>query len=279
MDKENASNANILVTMNENEQAPLNDKSHGDDSSSGVFRTPVLSRSINEREEGDQENGLQKGKSVNVTKKSVAKPKADLSSTTVVPSTCTATVQRSGNDTGEEEDAMPPPSLSSLALNNYHHATMLSLQPKNQPQRPDQEATEWNNHHRADNDIVALLPRRPASWNTFVRQGTRLKFFLEDAMQQVRGPDVVPVHKRRRVAGDSNADVDCVDDSNDPSDDQSPVVRQRHDQQERSLQLAQEKTAEVLLLQRVRDLTSILLETCRRSLCEMLTLFGSNIFF
>jgi len=92
-------------------------------------------------------------------------------------------------------------------------------------------------HHRSHRRHS--MPPSTHKWDDFVRQGTRLKTLFQDAMQHV---------KSNVLSGDNNKRPRERDD-----DEESPLrQRRRIEEPDHTADLAREKTAEVILLQRVR---------------------------
>ena len=86
------------------------------------------------------------------------------------------------------------------------------------------------------------------SWDSFVRRGTRLKTFVDGAMHKIRDSfGNEGGEKRQHPSGEEN----CV---NEP-----PQQRRRLEQTDYASSLAQERTAEVIQLQRV---SVVLRSTC-----------------
>jgi hypothetical protein len=101
------------------------------------------------------------------------------------------------------------------------------------------------------------------AWDDFVRQGTRLKTFLDDAMQHVQTNTgkLVGSSSSKRQRDHPNANDNGVghDDnhhnSDDADDDDSsrPLRRRRVEENDYTAELAREKTEQVMLLQRVSE--------------------------
>lgn len=95
------------------------------------------------------------------------------------------------------------------------------------------------------------------TWDGFVRQGTRLKTFLDDTMQKVR--DSFPGgEKRPLLAGSEDGDGQ-----------EPPRQRRRVGELDHTADLAREKTAEVMQLQRVSSKAGLMIVTVLVSrVCE-----------
>jgi hypothetical protein len=111
-------------------------------------------------------------------------------------------------------------------------------------------STNTNNSNNNNNKHYA--------WDDFVRQGTRLKTFLDDAMQHVKTntTKLVSIGSKRPRANDSNDNDEVHENSNNDSDGEDddsprPLRRRRVEENDYTAELAREKTEQVMLLQRV----------------------------
>lgn len=117
-------------------------------------------------------------------------------------------------------------------------------------------ANNMNNNNANNNKHYA--------WDDFVRQGTRLKTFLDDAMNHVKtnihiGTNSNSNSKRpRELTVNGKDDPNHKDDDNNNSDDDDddsprPLRRRRVEENDYTAELAREKTEQVMLLQRVSE--------------------------
>jgi hypothetical protein len=93
------------------------------------------------------------------------------------------------------------------------------------------------------------------AWDDFVRQGTRLKTFLDDAMHHVKKNTTKLVGSKRQRSNSDGNDAGDDDNDNDDGDDDSPrpLRRRRVEENDYTAELAREKTEQVMLLQRVSE--------------------------
>jgi hypothetical protein len=110
------------------------------------------------------------------------------------------------------------------------------------------------------NSALALVPAdhrhsMPPTWDAFVRQGTRLKSLLGDAMVNVRNHHNQQASNATKQAG-KRALASNDYDENDENAEQRPNRRPRLEGRDSMAELLHEKTTENLRLQRVRPLSS-----------------------
>jgi hypothetical protein len=127
---------------------------------------------------------------------------------------------------------------------------------------PPAEDSSTNSNNNTNN--TSALPHKHYAWDDFVRQGTRVKTFLDDAMQHVKTSTkkLKFVHvsnnnsstKRGRDLSsrdDPAVNDDDHDDYDNDNDSPRPLRRRRLEENDHTAELAREKTEQVMLLQRV----------------------------
>ena len=105
------------------------------------------------------------------------------------------------------------------------------------------DASGTSGSHTHNNATQLALPPRqimPPTWDAFVRQGTRLKTLLEDTMINVRN------HHSQQTSGNYNNKRTM-----DNAEDEPPSSRPRLQDRDTMGDMLQEKTTEILRLQRV----------------------------
>ena len=122
--------------------------------------------------------------------------------------------------------------------------------------------------HNSNDNNNSLSSSTAHTWDGFVRQGTRLKTFLDDAMHKVR--DSLTGEKRPLLMPSSSEDEhDKNSEQQGNNDEEQEPARQRRrtesmdHQHHHSAELAREKMTEVMQLQRVRIIPIVVLSRSR----------------